>query len=134
MTSLLIYVFSIAALIQFFFHYCRSALASSRSVELSPNVREAAGVDRKEVSAEDFQRFVQLVRLCPGNGGPSRMRAVGGYYGFMDVLGRVSRSLVPGLAAWTENERRQCSHFAAVALDRRISSSREFFLEGSGQL
>jgi hypothetical protein len=28
---------------------------------------------------------------------------------------------------WTENEQRGCSHFVAVALDRRISYSRDLF-------
>jgi hypothetical protein len=33
------------------------------------------------------------------------------------------------VAAWAEQERESCSYFAAVALDRRISYSRDLFTQ-----
>jgi len=133
MIPALIYVVSLAALVQFFFYYCRSVLASSKKVELSARVREAAGVGGDSVAAEDFERFLQLVRLCPESSTDrARIRAVGTYYSLLHVLARLSRTTVPRVAAWVDREQKGCSHFAAVALDRRISLSRDLFVQQVG--
>lgn len=130
MIAALICVVSVAAFLQFFVSYCRSILASSRKVELSARVREVTGIASHDVAADDFTRLLQLVRLCPERGDDqTEIRAVGTYYGLLHVLGRVARPLVPGVAAWTEQERQSCSYFAAVALDRRISYSRDLFTQ-----
>ncbi|MFZ3215878.1 MAG: hypothetical protein WA192_07455 [Candidatus Acidiferrales bacterium] len=130
MIAALICVASAAIFLQFFVTYCRSILASSRKVPLSDRVREVTGVANREVGADDFNRLLQLVRLCPERGDDqSEIRAVGTYYGLLAVLNRVSRPVAPGVAAWTEQERRSCSYFAAVALDRRISHSRDLFTQ-----
>jgi hypothetical protein len=36
---------------------------------------------------------------------------------------------VPSMRAWTESERGQCAYFAAVALERRISFSRDMLAQ-----
>lgn len=130
MIAALICVVSLAALLQFFASYCRSVLAATGKVELSERVREVAGVGRRSVAAGDFYRFLQLVRLCPEHEADgAELRAVGIYYSLLHVLGRLSRVLVPRVAAWAERECQSCSYFAAVALDRRISYSRGLFAE-----
>ena len=126
----LIFVISFVALLQFFVLHCRSILAYSRRVELSDRIREVTGLTGQSVSAGDFERLLQLVRLCPERGNDRKeIRVVGAYYALLDFLERVSRSFSPSLAAWTENERQGCSYFAAVALDRRISYSRDLFTQ-----
>jgi hypothetical protein len=126
MIAALICVISFAALLQFFASYCRSILASSRKVELSERVREVTGIAGETVAADEFDRLLQLVRLCPEHGDDRReIRAVGTYYSMLEIVGRASHSLVPILSAWTEQERQSCSYFAAVVLDRRISNSRD---------
>ena len=130
MIAALICVISIAAFLQFFVSYCRSILASTRKVELSDRVREATGISNQNVAAEDFERLLQLVRLCPERGeDQNEIRVVWTYYGLMDVLNRITRPILPGVAAWAQQERQSCSHFAAVALDRRISYSRDLFTQ-----
>jgi len=130
MIAALIFVISVAALLQFFVLHCRSILACTRRVELSDRVREVAGIAAANVAAGDFDRIVQLVRLCPERGDDRKeIRVVGTYYSLLDVLGRITRSITPKIAAWTENERQSCSYFAAVALDRRISYSRDLFTQ-----
>jgi hypothetical protein len=130
MIASLIFVISFAALLQFFILHCRSILAYSRRVELSDRVREVTGIAAQNVSAGDFQRLVQLVRLCPERGEDRKeIRVVGAYYRLLAMLDRLTRSLVPSVAAWSENERQSCSDFAAVALDRRISYSRDLFTQ-----
>lgn len=125
MIASIICVASIVALLQLLIPWCRSILASSRKVELSLRVREITGIANNEVAADDFHRLLQFVHLCPERGDDdNEIRAVGTYYVLMNVLRRI-----PGLAAWAEQERRSCSYFAAVALDRRISYSRDLFTQ-----
>jgi hypothetical protein len=126
----IICVFSIAAFLQFFVWHCRSILASSLRVELSERVREVAGVEDGDFGADDFHRLLQLVRLCPERGDDrGEIRAVGTYYGLLNVVSRLARQTLPPVANWAEQERESCSHFAAVALDRRISYSRDLFTQ-----
>jgi hypothetical protein len=128
MIAALIFVISLAALLQFFVLHCRSILAYSRRIELSGNIREVTGLAGQDVSAGDFDRLLQLARLCPNRGDDSKdIRVVALYYRLLDVLGRATRSLIPSIAEWTDGERRGCSYFAAVALDRRICYSRDLF-------
>jgi hypothetical protein len=130
MIAALICAFSLAIFLQFFVSYCRSILASSRKVALSDRVREVTSIADHEVAADDFNRLLQLVRLCPERGDDqSEIRAVGTYYGLLEVLNRVSTRMAPGLAGWFEQERQNCSYFAAVALDRRISYSRDLYTQ-----
>jgi hypothetical protein len=130
MIAALICVVSAAIFLQFFVSYCRSILASSKNIALSDRVREVTSIADHEVAADDFNRLLQLVRLCPERGDDrSEIRAVGTYYGLLGMLNRVSRPLAPRVAAWLEQERQSCSYFAAVALDRRISYSRDLFTQ-----
>ena len=128
MMPIVICVFSIAALLPFVVSYFRSIVASSRNVELSARLQEVAGINSQKVKADDFARLLQLVQLCPEQkDDQSEIRAVGAYYNLCAVMGRVARTIAPNLASWFEREREGCSYFAAVALDRRISHSRDLF-------
>jgi hypothetical protein len=121
----LILVFSIAFMVQFFVAYCRSLLASSSGVELSPQAHEVTGIDDHHVTGEDFQRLMPLVRLCPTENEPGmQLAAVGAYYSCMSFLRSVATSLAPRVAAWAERERAGCGYYAAVELDRRIAYNR----------
>jgi hypothetical protein len=129
MIAALICVVVAAALTQFVY-YCRSALASAREVELSEHVIDVAAVESDSLVPDDFKRFLQLVWLCPEHA-PDRtqIRAVGAYYNLLRTLERTSRDLAPSLSSWTERELQSCSHYAAVVLDRSISSSRDLFTQ-----
>lgn len=130
MMASLICVISVAAFLQFFVLHCRSILASCRKVELSDRVREVTGMHDAKIAPDDFYRLRQLVRLCPERGDDQMdIRAVGTYYNLLGLLRVIARSAVPRVAAWAEEERRSCSYFAAVALDRRISYSRDLFTQ-----
>jgi hypothetical protein len=126
----IVYLALIAVLAEFFIHYCRAILASSRKIQLPANVCEAAGVDRDEVAPGDFEKFLELVRVCPEEtAGDGSMGAVYAYYGLVRALGRASHGLVPRVESWAEKEQRDCSHFAAVMLDRRISCTRKLLAQ-----
>jgi hypothetical protein len=128
MIAALIFVISLVALLQFFVLHCRSMLAYSRGIQLSDHIREVTGVEGQDVAAGDFDRLVQLVHLCPERGDDQKqIRVVGLYYVLLNIAGQITRSVIPSMAQWVESERRGCSYFAAVALDRRISYSRDLF-------
>lgn len=128
MIAALICVISVAAFLQFFVSYCRSVISASRGVELSDRVREITGIAGGIVPAEDFERLLQLVHLCPERGDDgTKIRAIDAYHSLLRALEFAARAVMPNIAAWVSRERENCSYFAAVALDRRISSSRDLF-------
>jgi hypothetical protein len=112
-----------------FVSYCRSALASASEAELSDHVLDVVGTESDRIGAGDFNRFLQLVRLCPEhNSKRSQIRAVAAYY---DLLGMLEgcHTVAPTVSLWAETQRQQCSRFAAVVLDQSISSSRNLFIQ-----
>ncbi len=125
MIAALIFVVSVAALLQFFVSYCRSVIAAYSKQELSEQGREVAGIVNRHVRSEDFHRVVQLVGLCPGAGDDRNdIRAVRAYYSLLRLLRTAFSKLVPAAAFWADRECETCVYFAAVALDRRITYSR----------
>jgi hypothetical protein len=119
----------LAAAIQFVF-YCRSALVGAKKAQPSRHVLGVAGMENRRPGSGDFQRLLELACLCPEHGkDDARIRAVAGYYRAVRLLDRFFERLLPEISSWAKREQRACSHFAAVILDRRISSSRALFLE-----
>jgi hypothetical protein len=129
MMAALIFIFSFAALMQFFVSYCRSLIAASARRALSADVQDVIGIKRS-ASGDDFARVMQFLYLCPDrredrNG----IKAIGAYFRLLGAVGTTMGRLIPSLRAWTESERSQCAYFAAVALDRRIAHNRDMFAE-----
>lgn len=129
MIAPLISITGLAAAIQFVY-YCRSALAGAQNIEPSRQVLRAAGLENRKPYGADFQRLVGLASLCPERGKDgAQMRAVAIYYRLLRALEYLSHHPTPILSIWAKREQESCAHFAAVALERRISSSRELFLQ-----
>jgi len=125
----IILVCSVVLFLQFFVFYCRSLIAVSAKQALSAEVQEVTGIQRT-ASGDDFLRVMQLLQLCPErredrNG----IQAIGLYFGLLNLLHWTVARLVPTMNAWTESERGQCTYFAAVALERRISFSRDMLAQ-----
>ncbi len=130
MIAALIFVISMAALLQFFVSYCRSLIAAYSRVELSEEAREVTGIRDRVVRGDDFRRLLQLVGLCPEPGGDrGELRAVRAYYSLLCLLRAAFRWLAPAMAGWAEHERENCCYFAAVALDRRIAYTRDLMAQ-----
>jgi hypothetical protein len=123
-----ILVISLALLLQFFISYCRLQVAAGRRVELSESVLEAAGIEGQDVSGDEFQRLRRLVDLCPEtNGGTYSLGAIKAYHAFLGMVRVLFGPVMPAAAAWATAERSGCSHYAAVALDARISQTRRIY-------
>jgi hypothetical protein len=132
MIAVLICVASLAALLHFFISYARSLVATYRRVEVSERVRTLAEAQSSDVSADEFARLRQLVGLCPERSDDRfEIQAVGAYYDLVTVCETFFKS-IPGALRRLEQERVGCSHFAAVALERRIEYSRSLLEHGAG--
>jgi hypothetical protein len=130
MIAALIFVVSLAVLLQFFVSYSRSIIAAYRKSELSEQVREVVGIEGQEVGSEEFGRLVQLVRLCPQKSDDqSDLRVIGLYYRMLGLLRAMAKSIAPRLSSWADRERTDCTYFVAVALDRRIAYSRDLLAQ-----
>jgi hypothetical protein len=130
MIAALIFVVSLAVLLQFFVSYSRSIIAAYRKSELSEQVREVVGIEGQHVGSEEFGRLVQLVGLCPQKGDDQTdLKVIGLYYRMLGALRGVAQSLSPKVFKWAEQERMDCTYFVAVALDRRIAYSRDLLAQ-----
>jgi hypothetical protein len=130
MITALILAFSSVACLQFFISYCRSVIAASSALPLSEQVFEVTGIKGREIRGEEFERLLQLTSLCPDSGtGHKGIAAVRAYFRMVRFVGMALRRAIPSVVAWTEAELSRCAHFAAVALDRRISHSRHMMAQ-----
>jgi hypothetical protein len=129
MIGALILSCSVVFLLQFFVSYCRSLIAASAKHQLSAEVLDVTGLSTA-TSGEDFARVVQLLLLCPDRPEDrGEIRAINAYFRLLNVVGEILARLVPSTNAWIERERAQCTHFAAVTLDRRIAFSRDLLAQ-----
>ncbi len=130
MIAALIFVVAVAGFLQFFVSYCRSVIAAYERVDLSEQAREVTGIQDRQVHGQDFERLLQLVRMCPEPGDDGReIGAVRTYFRLLSVARAAFRRIAPALEQLMERERESCAYFAAVALDRRIAHSRGLMAE-----
>ncbi len=129
MMAAIIFVCSAVLFLQFFVFYCRSLIAVSSKQVLSPEVQDVTGISRS-ASGEDFARVMQLLQLCPERPEDRKsIRAIGVYFSLLNFLRSTIARMVPSMRVWTESERGHCAYFAAVALERRISFSRDMLAQ-----
>jgi hypothetical protein len=134
-TAVLILALSSVALLQFFVSYCRSVIAASSAVPLSDQVWEVTGIESRKLRGEEFIRILQLMSLCPDSGtNHSAIAAVRTYFRMVSFVRSTLRGVIPGVVFWADAELSGCTRFAAVALDNRISRSRQMMAQQfSGQ-
>ena len=119
----IVFVFSIAALLQFGASYCRALLINCSKVELSNKFRELSGLAADRLGQSDFDYLLQLIRLAPRvDGDEGTMRAVTVYFHLACVTSKLVSPFSKQISQWFDEEFSRCAHFAAVALDRRLVS------------
>jgi hypothetical protein len=129
----LIAALSLGALLPLYVSYCGTVLSLARKERISDRVAALTGSGDTALAADDFDRVLQLVRLCPEyDADQAGVRAVTTYYRALQLCRRVCGPSSPSLAVWIERERANCSHFAAVVLGRCISSSRRLLSQQAG--
>ena len=126
LTAALILALSSVALLQFFISYCRSVIAASSAVPLSDYVWDLTGIRSRQLRGEEFIRILQLMSLCPDSGvNQSAISAIRAYFRMVTFARSMLRGVVPSFVSWADAELSGCARFAAVALDDRISRSRQ---------
>jgi hypothetical protein len=113
---------SVAAASQFFLAYCRSLLLMYSKIELSEYAKQMTGIDGEAPPEDAFPRIMQLLELAPhprdDRGETFSIRL---YYWILYMPELIGPQW-PAVAYWVTAEREDCAHFAAVALDRRLST------------
>lgn len=122
MISASMLVLTIGALVQFFFAYSRTLLLTYSKVQISERTREITGVAIERVEPEDFSRLMVLLRVAPDPcDDAAELRAVSVYHGAVQLANWLVSPLSRAAQEWSQVELGRCAHFAAVALDRRLS-------------
>jgi hypothetical protein len=130
MIAALVLLISCAATVELFAAYCRSILASTRNCILSDQARTVAMLAGNRVPADQFGPVMRLVKMCPElNSDSGNVAAVETYFRAVTAAANAARRVGWNLGNWAERERSSCAFFAAVALDRRISGSRDLLAQ-----
>ena len=133
MIAALIFVVSVAAFLQFFISYCHALLASAGAVEISGPLRDLARSTGSAAAGVDVERVMGLARLCPDLGHKADPAgAINVYFRLLCFTERFARPTMPFATGWIEAECKSWAHFAAIALDRRISSNRALIAQELG--
>jgi len=122
MISILILLAATVALLHFFVAYCRSLVAVYSEVPISEEALQWAELVGGKIRGAEFGRIVKLIGMCPERGDDGlEVAAVRIYYFLLSVL-HLAEALMPATRPALETQRAACTHFAVVALDRRIHS------------
>lgn len=130
MIAAIILTLSCATLAEFFVSYCRSQITQSKLIELSQDTAELAAIANRSVAGSQFQRLIQLARMCPQfDRDRSTTAAIRVYYALLTAAKFLAERFAPVSVSYIERERSGCAYFAAAALDRRITLSRELYAQ-----
>jgi len=126
MFAAMLLAISVVALGQFALYYWRAVLAGTAAQPVSDEVLIAAHVEGGRFLPQHFETLAEIHAMTPDlqrhKGGLGLVRF---YYRFVQALDFVLGKQIPALAAWTEQERVTCAHYAAVQVDRRLQANLE---------
>jgi hypothetical protein len=125
MIFLFLIVLCCVVIFQFFIVYCRSLLAEFARIAISPDVMTDLSIKEDEASGDDFSRLAALARLCQDTEEVYRLHFVQFYYRVLTALYRIPAGPESRFAKLMNRERRACTHFAAVIIERRIAGARQ---------
>jgi len=124
MFSAVLLAISVVALAQFAVFYWRAVVAGVAAQPVSQQVLDAASMDAKTISGEDYRTLVQLHELTPDlSSQRGTLGLVPVYFKFVHAIGTLAAGRISVLADWAENERMLCARYAAVQVDRRLQSN-----------
>ncbi|HXZ12661.1 MAG TPA: hypothetical protein VEG64_09735 [Candidatus Sulfotelmatobacter sp.] len=115
LAAALIFVISLAAMIQFAVFTWRAGLLRATS-----EVADSAGLN--SLQSNDFGKMAAYQQLCPelAGGEASKLRSVRLYYVFLQFLTSLSGSVFPAESGWTHREMVLCARYASVVLSQRL--------------
>src|SRR5947209_10824886 len=118
MFSVMLLAISILALSQFAIYYWRAVLTGVAAQPVSERVLQAASLETRGLSGEDFGKLAELYELTPVlQAGKQGLGLVPQYYNLVRTVNDFSGSRFPGLSAWSARESLICARYAAVQID-----------------
>ena len=125
MIAALIFVISMAAIIQFAIFSWRAVLLASSTEPLSAVMNSALDPITGNLSGRDFRAVSALNQICPDLNPKSRdLGHVQLYFRVLNFLNAVSRAILPACSHWSQREMAACTHYAAVIVDHRLQQNR----------
>ena len=126
MFSVMLLAISILALSQFAIYYWRAVLTGVAAQPVSDRVLQAASLETRGLSGEDFGKLAELHDLTPMlQAGKEGLGLVRQYYNLVSKLNDFAGSRIPGLSEWSARESLICARYAAVQIDRRLQANLE---------
>lgn len=124
MFSAMLLAISILALSQFAIYYGRAVLTGVAAQPISERVLQAASLQDRCLSGEDFPKLAELHDLTPLlQRGSDGLGLVRGYYSLVRKLGELAGASVPMVSEWSARESLVCAQYAAVKVDRRMQAN-----------
>jgi hypothetical protein len=124
MFSAMLLAISILALSQFAIYYGRAVLTGVAAQPVSERVLQAAALEDRGLSGQDFPKLAELHDLTPllqpGDDGLGMVRR---YYSLVRKLGEIAGASMPSISEWSARESLICAQYAAVKVDRRMQAN-----------
>jgi len=119
MISALIFVISMAALLQFGLYAWRAAFLSIAAKPVSNEIRAALGACSEETGSADYETATEWLKLSPNLSGSDRQTwQVRTYFAAVRAISSVTNS------GWARREMEACARFIAVVADERLQRNR----------
>jgi hypothetical protein len=131
MIAALIFVFSVAALVQFAVSQWRATWITIAEQPLSEFFAATTGIGRDEIRAEHFDFLTQISKQLGASAKQSNLwlKEVQLYYRTIRAFDQICKKQLPIISAWADQELMACSRYAAAILDQRLSSNLAFASE-----
>jgi hypothetical protein len=122
LVAALIFVISLAAVIQFAVLSWRAALLKAAAEPLPAEWEPAAGSMAKSFISNGFANITAYSKLCPDLGGAPgpRFRSLRIYYRFLQLLEGFNKAIARQNVAWTAREMALCTRCATVMLSQQM--------------
>ena len=124
MIAALIFVISVAALLQFGLYAWRAAFLSVAAREVSAETRLAMGAAAAAVDNGDLEGATRWLDVSPNLAGEDRrLWTVKLYYVALRAVAGLSRLATPA-SEWSHREMVACARYAAVVVEERMQRNR----------
>jgi hypothetical protein len=124
----LVVALAVALTLHWGISYCRAAIWSAYKKELSEGVRRLASLDKEGNDPHACSNLLMLLDLCPQIGAQEStiLGLVWLYCRILNLLHFPACRLGARFSGRFQRERMACTHFAAVVLDQRLASTRQY--------
>jgi hypothetical protein len=126
MFAALICVISLAMMAQFAIFFWRANMLAIAAEPVSDALIAAQSTFSGSRDSMEFETFAEISKICPAIGLDSlRLWPARAYYQAVRLIWRCS-AILPQGSSWARQEMAFCAQYAAVSIDRRLSSNQAY--------